>query len=391
MFVLSLVMFGSVAFAFRCSCTNEGITCLSDCSTTFCVCDSNGLGTRMNVSAGTRCFNGSLVHESQCLPRSFASACNCSKMGIQCLQPCSNQICMCDSDERVSLVPVANGTVCYDDRLTWLSDSRCSSEPVAIGCGHDGLYCVSPCSITYYYCSNGLRYPEQFVPYGTVCYSNGTGQGQLLNPDECFLGNQTMVGMCPTMETSLQCLNPCSTAFYYCSNYSAHVLQNAPTGLVCYDHSFVLESNPVCYSGSGLVQQFPVSIDYSNKSIVWSVLSQYALASALSESLRGVYPTDIYFSDKGRRLIASNMQLMIRSSDTTLPSSVATAWKNLPSKLAARNLPISVRLATVASATPSPSAVPAPTPSKLAQVSGVEAKYLSLLGIAALVVAFVFI
>ena len=343
-----------VLYASGCSCYGDGITCTADCSSTFCVCNTYGYGTLMNVSQGTLCFNNSLVHESQCIPRS-STDCTCSHAGVNCIQSCSSQICMCHSTELGIRGNVANGTLCYDDYLTWSSDSRCSANSVVAVCPIDGFYCTSPCSITYYYCANGIRYPEQFVPFGTVCSSNGSA-GQLLNPDECLLSNTSLVSTCPTMMTSLQCLYPCSPVFYYCRNYTAYVLQNTPVGLTCYENTFILQSQPVCYIGDEQEQQFPVTLDYSNTSIIWSVLSQYTLASALAESLESagisVLPTDIYFSTFDRRLADSSTHwITIRSSDPTLRSVLDDALQTLPFTLASHNLP--VRVSLVAEPTPS--------------------------------------
>jgi hypothetical protein len=144
---------------------------------------------------------------------------------------------------------------------------------------------------------------------------------------------------------------------------------------VCYDNTFILQSQPACYIGDEQEQQFPVTLDYSNTSIVWSVLSQYTLASALAESLESagisVLPTNIYFRTFDRRLADSNMHwITIRSSDPALRSAVGDALRILPFTLVSYNLPIRVSLAETsssvssvsASVSPSPSATSAPKP-----------------------------
>ena len=223
----------------------------------------------MNTSAGTRCMNGHLVYETQCLAPTYA-------------------------------------------------------------CEADGFYCSSPCSVTYSYCVNGLRTPEQFVPAGTVCANNeSAGFGSLVYPDQCASMNTTIVASCPTDVASIQCLAPCSPTFYYCVHYSAYVVQMAPTGLKCYENDFVLASDPVC-TGQEAGQAFPVVVVSQD----WSLLRQFSLANALATALRStgvsVEPTDIYFSQQGRRLAYSEQMMYIRSSATYLSNALSEAMDRLP-------------------------------------------------------------
>jgi len=220
----------------------------------------------MNTSVGTRCLNGNLVYESQCVAPTYA-------------------------------------------------------------CEADGFYCTSPCSVTYSYCVNGIRTPEQFVPLGTVCANNDSAD-TLVYPDECASLNTTIVASCPTDVASIQCMSPCSQTFYYCVHYSAYVVQMAPTGLKCYENDFVLASDPVC-TGLAAGQAFPVVITTQD----WSVLRQYSLANALAAALRtsgvSVEASDIYFAQVGRRLAYSDQMMYIRSSATYLSNALSEAMDRL--------------------------------------------------------------
>jgi hypothetical protein len=245
---------------------------------------------------------------------------------------------------------VSAGTRCLHNAL--VQESQCSNEPV---CNSNGFFCTSQCSVTYYYCSNGRRYPDQFVPFGTVCSFQSVSyisEGQLVYPDQCLLNYSTALvpytNRCPTVLLSFQCSVSCGSSFYYCRNFNPYVFQQVPNGLLCHNHTFVLASDPVCSNQSG-GHQFPISVNYKNDSIVWSVLSQYALASAVAEALVpvGVYvrPLDIYFvSEYGRRLSDSNKQLMvINSARTELFAYLNVAvLRYLPAALSSRNLQIDI-------------------------------------------------
>lgn len=276
--------------AYACTCTTPGVSCTTDCSPTFCLCDESYKGTLMSTSAGTRCLNGNLVYESQCLSPTYA-------------------------------------------------------------CAADGFYCSSPCSVTYSYCVNGIRTPEQFVPIGTVCDTNETdGFGSLVYPDACASLNTTIVARCPTDVASIQCLAPCSPTFYYCVHYNAYVVQMAPTGLMCYENDFVLASDPIC-TGLAAGQAFPVVIASQD----WSVLRQYSMAKALAAALRtsgvAVEATDIYFAQMGRRLSDSEQMMYIRSSATYLSNALSDAMDRLPAMLGT-NVPVTMWLPSpVATAT----------------------------------------
>ena len=205
-------------------------------------------------------------------------------------------------------------------------------------CASDGFYCSSPCSVTYSYCVNGHRTPEQFVPAGTVCATNESAD-YLVYPDQCASMNTTVVASCPTDVASIQCLSPCSSTFYYCVHYNAYVVQLAPTGLKCYDNDFVLASDPVC-TGQDAGQAFPVMIASND----WSVLQQYSMASALAAALYStgvnVEPTDIYFAHQGRRLAYSEQMMYIRSSATYLSNALSEALD----RLAASNVAVTMWL-----------------------------------------------
>ena len=283
----------------------------------------------MNTSAGTRCLNGSLVHESQCA------------------------------------VPV---------------------------CETDGFYCTSPCSVTYSYCVSGRRTPTQFVPTGTVCNA-----GALVYPTQCASLNTTAFASCPTYNASIQCSdpNPCSPNFYYCIQYATYAVQVAPTGLQCYNNTFVLASDPVC-TPSGPVQTFPIVVASQD----WSVLTQYGLASALSTALAQtgtrIQPVAIYFpsvSAEGRRL-ASQQWMSVYSSYANLSTALAAAVTELPAILAANNLAVTMWLQPPsASASPSGSVSADASASAVASllVSGVVVYSMSIVTCVVLVITVIMI
>ena len=278
--MIRLLSLLAVANANACQCTMPGVQCTYDCSPTFCLCDMSLYGSRMNVSVGTRCLNGSLVHEAHCSVR-----------------------------------------------------TECES---------DGFYCTSPCSVTYSYCVSGRRTPTQFVPVGTVCDG-----GALVYPTQCASLNTTSLGYCPTYNASIQCDRQCSPNFYYCVQYATYAVQMAPTGLKCYNNTFVLASDPVC-SGYSDVQVFPIMVDTQD----WSVLTQYGLASSLSAALTktDIQPTDIYFSSAFGRRLASQQLMSIHSSYANLSTVLAVA-------IATNNLAVTLWLPSV-----SPTQTQTPTP-----------------------------
>jgi len=319
---LSLSLVFAVANA--CTCTGPGVQCTRDCASTFCLCDETLRGSLMNTSAGTRCLNGSLVHESQCA------------------------------------VPV---------------------------CETDGFYCTSPCSVTYSYCVTGRRTPTQFVPTGTVCNA-----GALVYPTQCASLNTTAFASCPTYNASIQCSdpNPCSPNFYYCIQYATYSVQMAPTGLQCYNNTFVLASDPVC-THSGPVQTFPIVVASQD----WSVLTQYGLASALSAALAQtgtrIQPVAIYFpsvSAEGRRL-ARQQWMSVYSSYANLSTALAAAVTELPAILAANNLAVTMWLQPL-SASPSPSGSVSAMPASLL-VSGVVVYSMSIVTCVVLVITVIMI
>ena len=296
-----------------CTCITPGVQCTRDCAPTFCLCDESLHGVVMNTSVGTRCLNGSLVHESLC------------------------------SGPRPE-------------------------------CESDGFYCTSPCSVSYSYCVSGRRTPAQFVPAGTVCDA-----GALVYPTQCASLNTTAIASCPTYNASIQCDSPCSPSFYYCVQYATYAVQMAPTGLKCYNNTFVLASDPVC-APAGPIQTFPIVVDTQD----WSVLTQYGLASALSTALAQagarIQPVAIYFpsvSTEGRRL-ASQQWMSVYSSYANLSTALAVALTELPAILAANNLAVTMWLQPPSSsASPSASAKPNEGPSPLL-VSGIVAYSVSI-------------
>lgn len=362
----------------NCSCNQTTVQCLYDCSPTFCLCDDTGFGTVMSTVNGTVCRNGTQVWESECTNNTHVEIhqeqdCACETIGVNCVGDCSTSMCMCGSNTmRGSLVPVANNTLCYKNYLTWSDDARCSphsggTHPAV--CDKDGFECTSPCSITYSYCSNGIRYPKQFVPFGTVC----TTGGELVYPNQCDWNSQSLVPTCDTEVLSLKCYTQCSPLFYYCQNYTTYVLQNAPPGLVCYNDAFIMSNQPVCDANHTYAQAFPISIRYQNSTVPWSSLTEYALASAMSDALLFsgtlVHPSDIYFSTVGRRLSETiHPNMFIRSTDTHLAHAVQTALQqHIQMEVDKRNLAMVVSMvANTLSPTPSvyatPSAISVPGP-----------------------------
>lgn len=305
-------------FASACTCILPGVQCTRECAPTFCLCDTTLHGSVMNTSLGTRCLNGSLVHESHCLGPG--------------------------------------------------SGPQCES---------DGFYCTSPCSVTYSYCVSGRRTPMQFVPTGTVCNA-----GALVYPTQCASLNTTNQGACPTYNASIQCDSPCSPSFYYCVQYATYAVQMAPTGLKCYNNTFVLASDPVC-APAGPIQTFPIVVDTQD----WSVLTQYGLASALSTALAQagarIQPVAIYFpsvSVEGRRL-ASQQWMSVYSSYANLSTALAVALTELPAILAANNLAVTMWLqppSASPSGSPSPSGSAKPNAGPALLVSGIVAYSVSI-------------
>jgi len=142
-----------------------------------------------------------------------------------------------------------------------------------------------------------------------------------------------------------------------------YALQVAPEGLVCYDNSFVLASEPMCSANSSLQQQFPISINYNNGSVAWSVLSQYAIASAMANALQNagsnVAPADIYFHQESntlRRLTARvDTYMTVQSSDKNLENLLDVAVRQyLEQELVKRNLDMVVELYSTLSSLNSP-------------------------------------
>ena len=292
----------------------------------------------MNTSVGTRCSGGALVHDSQCL----SPGCACPHAGVHCLS--DTQLCLCDDRRMGTIMETANNTVCAEDRLEWATHRTCDA---------DGFYCTSPCSVSYYYCTNGRRMPDQFVPAGTVC-----GGGALMSPGNC---SYTPVhATCPTEAPSIQCMGQCSTSFYQCIRHTAYGVQAAPVGLVCYDNAFILGSDPLC-AENAVYQTFPLFVDYSNESA--TVLYQYALTSAIAEAIThaGVPVTaaDIYIGVAGRRLAVSEQLLSVQSSDTSLAGVIAHAMRELPTILERDNLAVRVWL-PASTRTPSANAIAFP-------------------------------
>ena len=165
-------------------------------------------------------------------------------------------------------------------------------------------------------------------------------------------------------------MSPCSILFYYCIHYTAYLIQNSPVGLVCYDNTFVLASNPTC-RGFQSVQEFPIYLDTSNASAIWSVLYEYrvasAVASAFSKTPTNITVSDIYLSSRGRRLSAAEQTLGIRSSDPNLSKSLVVAVANLPQILFTNHLGVTITLmspslSSSSSLSPSPSPSLTPTP-----------------------------
>lgn len=334
--MLSLVYFLA---AYACNCSAPGVFCTEDCSSTFCLCDAFYNGVIMNTSVGTRCSAGALVHDSQCM---VPTGCACQHVGVNCLS--NSHMCLCDERLVGTIETTANNTVCVDDRLAWVTD---------LSCTNNGFYCTSPCSVSYYYCTNNRRMPAQFVPAGTVCDSTG-GEGFLVTPDNCSY--TSVHASCPTEDLTIQCTGRCSTSFYHCNQHTAYAVQSTPVGLVCYNNAFILGSDPVC--AEGMYQTFPVIVDYSNETIPVTVLYQYALASALAEAISyagvPVVASDVYIGGLGRRLAVSEQLLSVQSSDTSLAGVVAHAMQDLPNILTRDNLVVRVWLQESLTPTSSP-------------------------------------
>lgn len=359
-----------VAVPPSCPCNQSGVYCTSECSSTFCLCDEFGKGVIMNTVNGTVCQDGNQVWESDCGKQvanpsptpERKTDCTCSHVGVNCMEECSSQYCLCGSTLSGYSLQVANNTVCYDDYLTWVDDTRCTKAPSHV-CTKDGLYCTSPCSITYYYCSNGRQYPEQFVPYGTVCTEGG-----LVSPDQCgWNPSQPLISTCPTRDLSLQCYAECSPLFYYCTNYTAYVLQNAPSNLLCYNHAFVMPNQPMCYTTSVERQEFPITIQYKNDSLIWSALTAYAVASSMANELttQGVPVTvnDVFLSESasiGRRLASIFYgSIGIQSTMNNLSAVLEVARNSINSKNEFMDIQLP-QSTTPVTFTNTPSPIPAP-------------------------------
>jgi hypothetical protein len=144
----------------------------------------------------------------------------------------------------------------------------------------------------------------------------------------------------------------------------------APTGLKCYNNTFVLASDPVC-TGPSDIQNFPILVTTQD----WSVLTQYGLASALSAALMQIgtqiQPTAIYFASSAGRRLAAQQLMSIRSPYKNLSAALAVAVDRLPAILAANNIAVNVSLQPV-----SPSHLPSHAAPSL--VSGIVANSISI-------------
>lgn len=352
MFAFALGLLAIAKGSELCECNTSGVVCSYDCSDTFCLCDENGYGSKMITASGTLCRNGEQVWSNDCIDSTVlpvytpliqqSSSCNCSTIGVNCLQKCSSQFCLCGTSANGSLLSAANGTVCLDGYIISSDDQQCLPESQTAVC-KDGLYCTAQCSITYYYCSNGLRYPDMFVPSGTLC----ANKSMLIHPDQCEANTQTLVQSCDTITLTFQCFQSCSPLFYYCLNYTVFALQTAPRGLVCYDNSFVLASHPVCTKASLSYYPFPLSISYNN-SERWSILSDYELTAAFSSAFTSagvhVLPNDMYIvsnSNQGRQLVVTtDCVLYAKEQVKSVFSNAVQTY--LPNELRKRNIAIEI-------------------------------------------------
>lgn len=343
----------------QCKCRHSGVNCIANCSYNFCLCSDYGIGYMMNTSAGTACLNDIQVwaNDAQCLPPSFSQtnlpivtpsstptsqptyqianlvrSCTCSSRGISCTHDCDTSFCLCGESKQGSILNTSQGTVCYAGQQVWLSDPVCQNSPVT-----DGLYCTSECSLTYYYYSNGIRYPEQFTPSGTVCSSNGT-IGTLIHPYDCLQNNTVSV---PSHEIGWTC-NPnasvglCSTELYYAVDGNMYANQHAPSGLLCYNNSLVLSSIDACVES--LPFHTPISfsllVDPLIDSSYGTLLGQTDFTASIAESLQSVgapiQQNMVVLKTMGRRLLGNYITLSIYTPNeyvNMLPSSFQTITK----------------------------------------------------------------
>ena len=313
---LSLLMIPHYIDAAPCpsgTCRHTGTNCVANCSTAFCLCDTNGVGALMTTANGTVCYDDFQVYatDDRCIPISTALApspapsispnpnpnpyppCTCVHPGVECAHRCDPHICLCGSSLTGSLLPTAPSTVCVDGYQVWeasqvcsaSSSSAASSSATASICPTDGFYCMGHCSLSYYMCSNGMPSATLLVPYGTVCGSTPNATDELIYPTEC---NATNVS-CASAGSSdgLQCISDCGTTVQICVENVGYALQTVPSGLLCYNNQLVLSSQPACALSNMSATAASISFDVSilAENTIWSILSDNAVAASVVDSI----------------------------------------------------------------------------------------------------------
>lgn len=300
LYILSLLMMPYDIDAAPCppgTCRHAGTNCVVNCSTAFCLCDTNGAGALMTTANGTVCYDGFQVYTTDDRCHSISPSpspsqqpqpqpnpypqCTCVRPGVECVQRCEPYICLCGSNLIGSLLPTAPSTVCVDGYQVWEASPACSSSqaPESI-CSTDGFYCMGHCSLSYYMCSNGLPSATLLVPYGTVCGITPNATGELIYPTECNATNVT----CAT--TGMQCMSDCGTTVQLCVENVGYALQTVPSGLLCHNNRLVLSSQPACAFPN--VSTYPsVSFDIAilAENTTWSILSDNAVAASVVDSI----------------------------------------------------------------------------------------------------------
>jgi hypothetical protein len=331
----SILVFVSIVAVFVSSacpngtCIHEGVNCIQNCSTQFCLCNVQGTGSVMTTANGTVCYEDFQVFDNdyRCVPEpeTFPSpssspsylpaptSCTCTAPGVECIQRCEPYLCLCGSSLVGAMLPTSPSTVCVDGYQVWESSPVCSASPapsLSI-CSVDGFYCMGHCSMTYYQCSNGRPSPTMLVPYGTVCGITQNNTGELIYPYECPASNRTC------SQPGFQCLSNCSNRALYCVNGEGYAYQTVPSGLLCYDNSLVLSSQPMCASNpTNAAASFSITILADNSS--WSVLSDGDVAASVVDSVMtagsntAIYPSMVSVSGGQRILYQSQSSSISR-------------------------------------------------------------------------------
>lgn len=184
-------------------CSFDGIKCvdtdgsisLNVCTSRYIMCDNGKYTEPSPVAAGTQCYNGKQILPSECPNTS-----GCTFEGIKCVDDnnsivadtCTNKYVMCIDGEYSNPMPVAAGTMCYNDQQIMASEctgAECSFE--GIKCiDNDGVIVTDTCTSRYVMCDNGKYSIARPIAEGTQCLN---GEEVLLS--ECSAAECSFTGI----------------------------------------------------------------------------------------------------------------------------------------------------------------------------------------------------